>query len=291
MSIIMKYFISILYLLVIWQSSGFAQSGWTREKGGVFVQTSISTFSSNEYYSVTGQLFDQGSEFQTQALILYGEYGITDRLTGIINAPIYKSNRFVTTNRVGGVGDVRLGFKYAILKQLPVSLGIEAEIPSGDGFNFATANEANALGTRDRINLPISDGEFNLWTTLAVSQSLPSGTTYASFYGQYNIRTEGFSDQYRLGIELGQKFIDRLWLIGRLGIQESVSDDVQADVSFLYGEGTTYTTFGLTGMFSLNEQWMITTSYSDYAEFISERKNIYDGSAWSAGIAWEFSAQ
>lgn len=288
MPYIMKYIVAISYLLSL-QINVFGQSGWTREKGGAFVQTSVSTFSSNDFYSVTGNLFDQGDRFQSQVLTIYGEYGITDRITGIVNIPLYKSNRFSGTERVGGVSDIRLGAKYALSQKIPISFALEAEIPTGDGVNFANVQEPIVPG--ERINLPISDGEFNVWSTLAISKSLPTGNTYGSFYGQYNIRTEGFSDQYRLGIELGQKFVDRLWLIGRLGIQESTSDDVQADVSFLYGEGTTYTTYGLTGMFSINKQWMITASYSDYAEFISERKNIYDGSAWSAGIAWEFSAQ
>lgn len=282
----MKY-IHIAALLLLTYTTVSGQSGWVREKGGLFVQTSLTTFTSSDYYSVTGELFDSGNEFQSQALVLYGEYGITDRITGILNAPVYKSNRFFNTNRVGGAGDIRLGFKYAISKQLPISLGVEAEIPTGDGTNLATAKEENGLGFRDQINLPVSDGEFNVWTTLAVSQSLPSGNTYGSLYGQYNLRTQGFTDQYRLGVELGQKFIDRLWLIGRLGIQESVSDDVRTDVSFLYGEGTTYTTYGFTSMYNIDDQWMITTSFSDYAGFISERKNIYDGATWSLGVAFE----
>ncbi|MGD1895154.1 MAG: hypothetical protein ACFB15_31740 [Cyclobacteriaceae bacterium] len=281
----MKYTISLTYLLLLIQTSILAQSGWTREKGGAFVQASVNTFGSNDFYSVTGDLFDQGDRFQSQVLTIYGEYGITNRITGIVNLPLYKSNRFSGTERVGGVSDIRIGAKYALSQKLPISFAIEAEIPTGDGFNFANVQDPIVPG--ERINLPISDGEFNVWSTLAVSQSLPSGNTYGSLYGQYNLRTQGFSDQYRLGLELGQRFIDRLWLIGRLGIQESVSDDIQPTVSFLYGEGTTYTTYGFTGMYSVNDQWMITAAFNDYGGFITDRQNIYDGTTWSLGVAFE----
>jgi len=280
----MKY-IHTAALLLLTHTTVSGQSGWTREKGGAFVQASVNTFSSNNYYSVTGDLFDQGDRFQSQALTIYGEYGITNRITGIVNLPLYKSNRFSGTERVGGVSDIRIGAKYALSQKLPISFAIEAEIPTGDGINFANVLEPIVPG--ERINLPISDGEFNVWLTLALSQSLPTGKTYGSLYGQYNLRTQGFTDQYRLGLELGQRFIDRLWLIGRLGIQERVSDEVQTDVSFLYGEGTTYTTYSFTSMYSVNDQWMITAAFNDYAGFITDRRNIYDGSTWSLGVAFE----
>lgn len=282
---IMKYIVTVLYLFLL-QINTFGQSGWTREKGGAFVQASVNTFSSNNFYSVTGELFNQGNNFQSQALTIYGEYGITNRITGLLNAPLYKSNRFTDTERVGGLGDVRVGAKYALSQKLPISFAIEAEIPTGDGFNFARVTE-NAVVPDQVINLPVTDGEFNVWSTLAVSRSLPTGNAYGSFYGQYNFRTEGFSDQYRLGLEVGQQFIDRIWLMGRLGIQESVSGNSQPTVSFLYGEGTTYTTYGLTAMADITDVLKLTASYSDYAGFITDRQNIYDGATLSVGIAWD----
>ncbi len=101
----MKYIIVIVSLLLL-QINVFGQSGWTREKGGLFVHASVNTFSSNDFYSVTGNLANQGDRFQSQALTIYGEYGITNRITGLINMPLYKSSRFSGTDRVGGIGDI-----------------------------------------------------------------------------------------------------------------------------------------------------------------------------------------
>ncbi|WKN42701.1 hypothetical protein [Tunicatimonas pelagia] len=281
----MKYILTPIVILSLIQSSVLAQSGWTRGEGETFIQTTVSTFSSNEFYALDGELFDQGNRFQSQALTLYGEYGITRRVTALLNAPLYRSNRFSNTERIGGVGDIRVGAKYAISQKLPISFSVEAEIPTGNGVNFASVTE-NPVVAGERINLPVTDGEFNIWSTLAISKSLPTGKTYGSLYGQYNVRTEGFTDQYRVGLELGQCFIDRVWLIGRLGIQESTSDG-QAVSTFLYGEGTTYTTYGLIAMADLTKVVRLTASYSDYVGFIAEQQNIYGGAIWSLGVAWE----
>jgi hypothetical protein len=45
------------------------------------------------------------SEFTQNATSLYGEYGITDRLTAI---GYFKQNSYETTNKVSGYGDVKL---------------------------------------------------------------------------------------------------------------------------------------------------------------------------------------
>lgn len=281
----MKYIITTLAVLLLIQISVSAQSGWTRGKGEAFIQTSLSTFSSNEFYALSGELFDQGKNFQSQAVTLYREYGVSRRITALLNAPLYRSNRFSNTERVGGLGDIRIGAKYAISQKLPISFSIEAEVPTGNGINFANVTE-NPVVPGERINLPVTDGEFNIWSTLTVSKSLPTGNTYGSLYGQYNIRTEGFTDQYRIGLEVGQRFIDRIWLIGRLAIQESTSDG-QVVSTFLYGEGTTYTTYGLTAMADLTKIIRLSASYNDYAGFITEQQNIYGGATWSLGLAWE----
>jgi len=265
-----------------------AQSGWTRTAGGFYLQTDVSVFSSDDYYTVDGMLFSSDTRFRSQALKIYSEYGWTERLTLLGSFPVLKSNSFNTTDRVTGVGDIRLGAKYGLLKQIPVSIAVEAEIPTGDGTSFAQANEPNALGIRERINLPTTDGEFNVWTTLAASQSTPSGKTYGSLFGSINFRTENFSNQLQAGLEAGQLLFDKLWIIGKLQLQERLSDEPQQGVSFLYGEGTTYTAYSFTAFLNLSDHWKLTATYFDYSDFLIDKRNIYDGATFSLGVAVEY---
>lgn len=265
-----------------------AQSGWTREAKGLYVQASVMNFSSNDYYTTEGRLADQGSDFNTSGLLIYGEYGVTDRLTAVLDLPLVRLNSFSTTETVGGVGNIQLGAKYKLLKSFPLSLQVALDIPTNDGTNFAQSKEPNAFGEFDVINLPVSDGEFNVWTTLAASHGFKNGKTYASAFSSVNFRTEDFSNQFQAGVEVGHLFFDKLYLIGKLKIQERLSSEnnVQSG-SFLFGEGTTFTSFGFTSMYKLSDHFNLVAQYSDYAGFLVDRKNVYDGGTFSLGLAFE----
>jgi len=266
-----------------------AQSGWTRKAQSFYVQTSASYYSSNDYYTTEGFLFDSGSKFTSSAFILYGEYGVTDRFTAILDVPIIQLNSFSSTETVAGVGNLTLGLKYRLFKEFPIAVQANLEIPTDDGINFATANNPNELGTYDQINLPTSDGEFNVWTNVIGSKSFGNGNTYGSLYTGVNFRTNSFSNQFHAGAEMGHLFFGKLYLIGKLRILEKLSSgEGNQGGSFLYGEGTTFTLYGFNAIYKLGDHMSLVTSYSDYAGFIVDRKNIYDGGTFSLGISIEY---
>ena len=283
-------YLSYLTLIVVLFCSNPAssQSGWVREAKGLYIQTALTTFSSNEYYSTSGQLFDDGSTFNSRGLLLYGEYGITDRFTALLDVPLVMLNSFSSTETVAGVGDVKLGVKYQLIKSFPLALQIDFSIPTDDGTKLSDAKEPNSIGIIEQINLPTSDGEFNVWTTLAVSQSTANGKTFGSLYGRVNFRTQSFSHQLQAGLEIGHLFFNKLYLIGKLGIQEKLSSELNQGGSFLYGEGTTFTSAGITAIYKLSTNWRLVATVSDYNEWIIARRNIYDGLTFSLGIALEY---
>lgn len=268
--------------------SANAQNGWVKKKGELYAQAAVSNFSSNKYYSPSGTLLDEGSTFNSRGLLLYGEYGITDRLTAVFDAPIFMLNSFSTTETVGGIGSVKLGVKYGLLKNFPLTFAVDFEIPTDDGVNLSSAKEANELGIVDQINLPTSDGEFNIWTTLAASKSLADNKTFGSIYGRVNIRTQEFSPQWQSGFEIGHLFFEKLYLIGKLQVQGKLAEETSTGGSFLYGEGTTFTSVGLTSIFKINDKWSVIASYADYTDLIVDRKNIYGGGTYSLGVSVEY---
>lgn len=286
----MKKFIYLaLIILNVGVFQLHAQSGWTRGAKGLYVQASAVHFSSNNYYNTAGVLSTQGSTFNSSGLLLYGEYGISNRFTAILDVPLVRLNSFSTTETVSGIGNIQLGLKYKLLKNFPLSFQIALDIPSNDGVNIAKAKKANDFGLVEEINIPVSDGEFNVWTTLAASRSFGKGKTYASLYSSVNFRTESFSNQFHLGAELGHLFFNKLYLIGELKIQEKLgSENSNPTASFLYGEGTTFTSFGLTTVFNATSHLKLVANYSDYSGFLVKRKNIYDGGTFSIGLALEY---
>jgi len=278
----------IVLLLLSFPAKVQGQNGWVRKAKGVYAQVAVSHFSSNRYFSTEGVLFDQGSTFSSQGLLFYGEYGLTDRFTAVVDLPVLVLNRFSTTGTVGGLGSAKIGLKYGLLKSFPVSLAVDIEIPTDDGINFATAKEPNSLGIFEQINLPTSDGEFNVWATLAASQSFNKGKSFASVFASANFRTQAFSHQFQSGLEIGHLFFSKFYLIGKLRIQERLSKGTNPSAAFLYGEGTTFTTYGLTGMYKLGEKWSLIASVSYMSGLLVDRRNVYDGTTFSLGVAVEY---
>lgn len=280
-----KYFLFTGLLLAAFSAE--AQSGWAQEKGSLYTQAAVSYYGSSDFYGTQGQLFDGENTFSNYSLNLYGEYGLTNQLTAIADLPILRVNQFSNTESVAGIGDVKLGLKYQLAKDFPIAISVVADIPTNDGISFADAKELNELGIRERINLPTSDGEFNVWTTLAASQSFANGKAYASLYGQVNFRTQNFSNQLKVGGELGYKIIPKMYLMARLSIQERLSDEITPGANFLYGEGTTFTTVGLSVFYELNENLRLVASFADYNSWLTDLRNIYDGNTYSVGVAFE----
>lgn len=283
----------LIYLIIsaflfLFAMSVDAQSGWTKKKHEVYTQLSVSIFSSKDYYDLEHQLNDQGSTFNNVGVILYGEYGITDRLTGVLDVPVVAFNSFSTTETVTGTGNVRLGLKYRLLNNFPLSVQVEADIPTNNGISNARVKEEFSVVPNQAINLPTSDGEFNVLTTLAASQSFAEGKAFASLFGTVNFRTQEFSNQLTVGAELGYLFFDKLYLIGKARIQERLSSESSAAASFLYGEGTTFTSLGVTGMYKLTKHLQLVGSFSNFSDVLVKRRNIYGGNTFSLGIAAEF---
>ena len=100
----------------------------------------------------------------------------------------------------------------------------------------------------ERMNLQTGDGEFNQLLLLEVGRSIAFGDRsdgYVSAYAGVNNRTNGFSDEFRFGLEAGINTANRrLWLIGRLTGSES------------FQNGETAATFTSTSVFSNNAEYL-----------------------------------
>lgn len=283
----MYRYIIFTFLGAMLISASYAQNGWTRGKDGVYAQATLAHTGSNRFFNPAGELQDNGNSFLSTSIFLYGEYGLTDRLDATLNLPFLTFNRFSNTTVAAGVGNARLGIKYGLLKKIPVSLQVELDIPTGDGMNLARTREPNSLGIFEQLNLPTSDGEFNVWTTLATSLASPKGKTFGSIYGSFNYRTQGFQHQILLGGELGQKINDKLLLIGKVRAQTRMpgQESGNGTGSFLYGEGSTFTAYSVLAMYKITEKVLLLGEYSDFAGFLSPRRNLYDSPGFSVGVA------
>lgn len=263
-----------------------AQSAWTQKKGDFFAKAYVNYGRSDQFFTLAGSELET-SNFTQITYGLYGEYGITDRLTLLVNGPVLKSQSFERTETVTAIGDLPIGVKYGILqKKFPLAVSFVADIPIAKANNFA--QNLDGLGV---INLPAGDGEWNFLTTLAVSQAFQTFKlpTYLSLYTTYNYRTEfegvDLNDQIQIGIEGGIQLFDRFWLNASIRAQETFGTITETD--FVRGQGTTYTSYKFGALIPVYKQWMIDVSYSNYADFIFQRNNLYSAGVLSLGVVFE----
>lgn len=263
----------------------YGQSGWTQKKGDYLVKGFVNYTHSDRYFSLAGEEV-QTSKYVQWVSGIYAEYGISDRLTVLMNWPTLKHHFFETTEKITGVGDMAVGLKYKLFKgAFPLAISFMPEIPIAKANNFAQNKEISF----ERINLPTGDGEWNFLTNLAASASFHPFPAYASLGTTFNYRTsfEGleFNHQLSAYLEGGVKVADIFWVNAALNTRSTLGESVVTD--FVRGEGTEYTAYKLGILYPFSERWSLDITYFNFADFIVERKNLYSSGVFSVGILYE----
>lgn len=263
-----------------------AQSGWNRNKGSFYTQVSYVYFSSTNFYNLAGDQLST-NRFEQQGLNFYGEYGLLDRLTLVASMPLIRANRFETTERAIGIGDLQIQAKYSLLQgKFPLAVIVAPEFPTAPGDNFAS----NKLIPQDRINLPTGDGEFNVWTFLAASHSFYPLPIYASVYGGYNFRTgykgKNFSNQMSFGLEAGYTFKEKITLKASIRAFDTQGNQLLSG-DFIRSDGTSFTAWSGGIFYKVNKNLRLLLDFQSYFDGVFFRKNLYSSPSYALGLAWE----
>jgi hypothetical protein len=221
-----------LVLLFIVFIPYLAQAGgpWPQKKGGSYIKLSEWWIRFDRHFTDAGET-DPNVTTGIYNTFLYGEYGITDRLTGIANFNLYARNTMnelqsATTSEIivpgeslNTFGDIDLALKYGLTptgSAWPVSVTLLLGIPTGESAGGFSGN------------LQTGDGEFNQMLRFDAGHGFKvfdKASGYATAYAGFNNRTKGFSEEIRFGAETGiQLCHDKLWFIGRLDVIESLKN-------------------------------------------------------------------
>ncbi|MEM7297936.1 MAG: hypothetical protein AAF391_06685 [Bacteroidota bacterium] len=223
------------FVITLTPQALLAGGGWTKKKGTAYYKVSHWWVNAAKQYTFDGTTAASPQEgiFNTS---IFAEYGITDKLTGLLNLPFSKSAN--DQESISGLGDVDLAFKYQLNKpesKFAIAGTLQLGLPLGD-------DAGGALGT-----LQTGDGEFNQLIRLDVSRSFAIGkvNAYANIYAGYNNRTNDFSDEFRAGGELGASFLkNRIWFIARLDMVESLQNGIESiaasDGATVFANNTEY---------------------------------------------------
>lgn len=181
-----------------------AAQGWTQPKGQFFLKLDFSFIHARDFYGPDANIYSingSGTRLGSYTTALYGEYGLSKKLTLIAYTPFLVRN---TVNEgIGAItgevlqpglentafGDVDLGVRYGLLKKgkFVLSTSLMLGIPSGDYKN------PDLLYT--------GDGEFN--QLLRVEWGYGAARWYTNGAVGFNKRSKCFSDESRLNAEFG----------------------------------------------------------------------------------------
>lgn len=271
----------ILLSILLTQSAVFAGGGWTQKKGDGFFLLSQRVIAGEFYANSEGNIVESPllACFTTN---FYGEYGFTDKLTGILYTPFLTS-----LSRAGGIdangniflqddafgfGDIDLSVKYKLLsKKVHVAATLTAGIPTGN-------LNAGSTGT-----LHLGDGEFSQMLRVDASSSFKKGM-FATIFAGFNNRTKGFSDEIHYGGEFGwqkNKFTTILKIYGRKSLFNEPRKD--SPIPGIYSDNLEY--------FSISPQFLykVKGNVGILAEggFALAARNIIAAPSITLGVFWD----
>lgn len=273
----------LLVLVLCLSFPSLAGGGWTQKKGEGFFFLHQRMLYGNQFFlgdGSTEKIATTGVYFTT----LYGEYGITNRLTALTTAPLFvritknaqdfSSGLYIEGDQLNSSGDLDLGLKYGIVQNKPVVVSIS--LLTG----WATGN---AAGGESRL-LQAGDGENNQQLRLDVSGGLNNGLYLSSYVG-FNNRTRGFSDEFHYGGEVGYAKNKLLLMLKMMGIASFYNGKSAGLEGGLFSNNIEYLSVGLEGGCYLNGQKSVGVLGGVHGAFFA--KNVLAVPSIHAGIFYQ----
>ncbi|MGE3801364.1 MAG: hypothetical protein AB7H80_10115, partial [Candidatus Kapaibacterium sp.] len=222
--------------------------------GGGYYKLGLNLTRSDKFYEGDGNVITIPT-FSDYTVSLYGEYGITKEITGILYLPFVK--RLTLNRQVGqpsgfvysegdgvtGIADPEVGLRVGLLRSGPavITAGLKLGIPLGE--------------SEQESGLLTGDGEFNQILSAGLGYSFYPLPAYASLHGGLNNRTEGFSDEIIYGGEFGYTFGGKVTAIGRfVGVGSLINGDanVRGGMGGASANNQSYLSYGLEGAWRLS---------------------------------------
>ena len=285
-----KILFSLVLIFAISQSL-LAGGGWPQPKGKGYIKLFQWWVIADQHFTSTGGIDPNTTNgiFNTG---VYGEYGLTDRLTAVAYAPLFSRAYFNNTisgttqevivpgEAINSIGDVDLSLKYGLITKGPVvlSASLKLGLPLGNSSGGTAGN------------LQTGDGEFNQQFQLDASTSFKLGkvNAYASIYSGVNNRTNGFSDEFHYGAEAGLGFFEsRLYLIGRaIGVKSFKNGDTTQgeNTNSIFANNSEFLSVGPEVAYQFNNNWGVAASF---ATAVSGRI-IFARPSYSVGVFYKW---
>ena len=260
-----------------------AQAGpWPQLRKSGYYKLGFGFMKANRFYEPDGRIINIPT-LADYTFSFYGEYGFTDRVTGIAYIPFVQ--RLTLNRQVGretgfeffpgaeqtSLADFDIGVRYGLLQKgnTVVSATLMLGIPTGN------TSQADGLYT--------GDGEFNQHISIGVGHSFYPAPAYVSLEAGFNNRVAGFSDEVRFAAEAGYQLGGKLWVIGRLRGLEPLrngDDAITGGTGGLYANNQRYLAYGAELAYMLTDKLGVSFS----VEGATRGQNILSAPAYQTGL-------
>ena len=252
---------TILALILVGASiSLFAGGGWPQKKGEGYFKFGQAMIRAQDFYGNDSKTVKIPT-ISYYATYLYGEYGVTDRITTVGYFPLMTR---VTLNKekdlntgelvsdgdeLTSFGDFTLGVKYGIIPKGKVvwSAQLDFKLPTGK----ETGGSTGILQT--------GDGAFSQLIKTEVS------TTKGSFYftGMLGVRHRGdnYSDDWHSGLEVGWNKKQKFYAILKMNSVKSFENNNEVGTGqTLFGNNVEYVAIGPEFHYFFDNNWGVSGS-------------------------------
>lgn len=241
-------------IIILCSTSAMAQSPWVAEKGKGYAQLGYTTIGPyKDLFLSNGNAYPLSNEITDRTLQVYGEYGIGSGTSIITTIPvkILTSGRSLIPSlpirtRSGDfttLGNIQLAARHNFVNKKVVFSGqLLAELPTS-GYDEAT-------GLRGGLN------------ALSIIPTLSAGFSNEKLYEFVSvgaaIRSNDYSSEWRLGIELGYQLIKRIFIIGVIDIVQNFENGNAIESANQLGTGLylnnqSYSALGIKGIVGLTD--------------------------------------
>lgn len=252
--IILVFFISL---------SSFSQSPWVKDKGEFYTQLTYTTIPNytdmfgDPDYSVLGEISDNTVQ-------LYGEYGLSDKTTLILNVPL----KVILINGyqspfIDCFGDCSEDFNKTALGN--IELGVKHNFYKKDWILSGQFSVETNTSSYDEFSGIRTGYDAYTFTPLFLAGRSFGKTYLQSFIGA-NIRTNDYSSNFRIGGEVGHKIAKRIWLIGFVDVVKSFRNGdlvlpTQNTFTGLYVNDQEYGGFGLKAIGEITDSFGVNVGF------------------------------
>lgn len=251
----------LIIVALIYSATLVSQSPWTQKKGKFYTQLSFSTISN--YNDLFGDPdYQTEREISDQTFQFYSEYGLSDRTSLLLSVPFKAiqtgslsnqsmANPLTVEASESSLGNIQFGIKHVFSsKNWVISGQFSLEANTG---SFA-ANSGIRTG-------------YDAWSfTPLFLIGKGYGKSYLQGFFGADIRTNGYSSNFKIGGEYGRKLGKSIWLIGFLDISKSFKNgDVILPNSNLatglYVNNQEFGAFGLKAIGEITEKFGVNAGF------------------------------